>query len=244
MGRPKMQKIIKKGVLGLAFSMLPVQAVAQLQGRSFFCPRSQGVNAARELVGWQTHINQYRTYNCDESWPPPQYNYGSFSITPEYTRSFRTEQLAEYFFGCQTIKFSGSRVSGRGKQDVLADYFGLPIDFESKVTLKPRIDTFLIDFNWYYSFNSWIEGMYVRLHVPFVHAQWDLDLKECISNQGELRHIAGYMSSVVINRDDLLVSVGEAFKGVKKFGDMREPLKFGKIDGKQSTTQLADIELA
>jgi len=241
---PKMKKIIKKETLGLALLMIPAQVGAQLQGKSFFNLRSQGVNAARELVGWQTYINQHRTYNCGDSSLPPQHNYGSFSLTPEYTRSFRAEQLAEYFFGCQTIKFTGSRVAEREKQDILADYFGLPTDFESKVTVKPRIDTFLIDFNWYYSFNFWIEGMYVRAHVPFVHAQWDINLKECISNQGRLRHIAGYMSPVVINRDDLLVSVEEAFKGVKKFGDMREPFKFGKIDGKQSTTQLADIELA
>jgi len=239
-----MNKIIKKRVVGLVLLMMPVQVAAQLQGKSFFYPRSQGVNAARELVGWQTYINQYSTYSCGDSSLPPKCNYGSFSVTPEYIRSFRAEQLAEYFFGCQTIKFMGSRVNERGKQDILADYFGLPTDFESKVTLKPRIDTFLTDFNWYYGFNSWIEGMYVCVHVPFVHTRWDLNLKEYVSNQGTLRHIAGYMSPVVINRDDLLVSIEEAFKGVKKFGDMRKPFKFGKIDGKQSTTQLADIELA
>jgi len=228
-----MKIIIKKRVLGLLLLTIATYADARLTGRSFFSPRSQGVNAARQLVGWQPYINQYCTRN-----------YGSFTITPEFTRSFRPNQLAEYFFGCPTVTFTGSRVADRGNQDIFADYFGLPFDFESSVKFTPRIETFLVDFDWYYGFDSWAKGMYVRLHVPFVNTRWDLNVTESIKSPGELRYIGGYMSADVINRVNLLASVKEAFKGIKKVGDMREPFKFGKIDGKQTTTQLADIELA
>lgn len=39
-------------------------------------PRSQGLNGARELVGWQSQINQWNRED----------NYGSFSVTPEFTK--------------------------------------------------------------------------------------------------------------------------------------------------------------
>ena len=59
-----------------------------LRGKTFLAPRSQSVNAARELVLWHGYINQY----CQDF-------YGAFSITPEYGHSFRPERLAEYFLG-------------------------------------------------------------------------------------------------------------------------------------------------
>ena len=43
----------------------------------YLAPRSQGINGARELVGWQTQINKWDMCSI----------YGSFSITPEYTQN-------------------------------------------------------------------------------------------------------------------------------------------------------------
>lgn len=51
--------------------------------------RSQGFNANRELVGWQTQINRFDMCNF----------YGSFSVTPEYTRSFWPNSIASCLFG-------------------------------------------------------------------------------------------------------------------------------------------------
>ena len=54
-----MEIIIKKRVFGLLLLTIVTYADARLTGRSFFSPRSQGVDAARQLVGWQPYINQY-----------------------------------------------------------------------------------------------------------------------------------------------------------------------------------------
>ena len=78
--------------------------------------RSQGFNGARELVGWQTQINKYDMGN----W------YGSFSVTPEYTQSFRANRITEWLFcdaltnvsadvgqnheQCKGIKIQGTKV--------------------------------------------------------------------------------------------------------------------------------------
>ncbi len=50
--------------------------------------RSQSENAARELVLWQTQINK----SCMDEF------YGSFSITPEYTRTFQGWKITRMLF--------------------------------------------------------------------------------------------------------------------------------------------------
>ena len=55
-----------------------------LHGKTFLAPRSQSVNAARELTLWHRYINLY----CQDF-------YGAFSITPEYSHSFRPERIVQ-----------------------------------------------------------------------------------------------------------------------------------------------------
>jgi hypothetical protein len=54
----------------------------------YFSIRSQGLNAARELAGWTNHIHLYDQGGI----------YGSFSITPEFTRSFKSRHITECLF--------------------------------------------------------------------------------------------------------------------------------------------------
>jgi hypothetical protein len=51
-------------------------------------PRSQGINGARELVGWQSQINKWDMCTM----------YGSFSITPEFTKTFKSNRITEALF--------------------------------------------------------------------------------------------------------------------------------------------------
>jgi len=106
----------------------------------FLATRSQSVNAARELVGWQQYINKY---DVDSA-------YGAFSIAVEYTNTFKADQIAKFFFGrdltfsnyegsdkSRTLLIQGSTVQDRDSRAWLADYFGLPTDFESRVRFNP-----------------------------------------------------------------------------------------------------------
>jgi len=181
----------------------------------YFSIRSQSKNAARELAGagWNTQINLC----CMDEW------YGNFSITPEYTKSFRPCRIAQCLFGCfdnccgpcgpcdnacspcgscydnccndsYRINISGSHVDNRGACDWLADYFGLPPDYQSCVTFEPRIDNFLIDFNLYLGLDEWCKGLYFRIHAPVVHTKWDLNMCECVQAAGEANHPVGYFN--------------------------------------------------
>ena len=156
--------------------------------------RSQGVNAARELVGWQTQINKADMCNT----------YGSFSITPEYTRSFETKGLAKCLFGdaarlncCDhpTLYIQGSKVTARNTRALMADNFYLPTDYDGIVTVAPRIENFLIDFNMYIGKDICEQGFYFRMHGPVTYTRWGLNFDEDILNPGSNAYDPGYFTN-------------------------------------------------
>lgn len=159
--------------------------------------RSQGENAARELILWQSGINLY----CHEDF------YGSFSITPEYSRTLKPDKLAKALFcdaintdcgdaRCAMFTVQGSQVANRNPHSLLAEYFGLPLDYSSTVTVQPRIENFLIDFNFYFGFDNWYEGLYLRVHAPLVHTRWDLNFCETVTSFGTANYPLGYFNGV------------------------------------------------
>ena len=103
-------------------------AIYQANVVPYIRDRSQGIDGARELVGWQSQINRYDKDSF----------YGSFSITPEYTRSFFGNRTSECLFGdalvndacckeynnisptccesCPRIKIQGSKLLNRDQR--------------------------------------------------------------------------------------------------------------------------------
>lgn len=213
--------------------LITSNADALTQVKSFLSPRPQTTNAARELVGWQSYINL-------PVYEPLCGNYGSLTITPEYTQTFRAQEITELFFSTDQLTFSGSRVTDRGEDDILADYFGLPTDFESCVIFFPQARSGILDLNYYVGLDSWHHGFYFRSHTSLVYMRTDMGLCERVIEPGSLNYPAGYASSTLITPATMNATVAEAFKGVQSVGDI-EPLRYGKIGCPQARTTLADI---
>jgi len=214
-------------------------AVGRCDGYPFLLPRSQSVNAARELVGWQPFINKY---DMDSY-------YEAFSVAVEYTRTFREERLAQFFFGndlvdcCNTLLIQGSAVENRNSKAWLADYFGLSRDFSSKVTFCPRIQNVMVDLNWYQGLDEWAEGLYFRIHAPITWTKWELRMCECITAEGTMDFPAGYMAPDVVELADLAPNFTTAIAGCHTWGDMQSPLCYGIMSNcKQTKTRLSDIQ--
>lgn len=206
---------------------------AVLFGRSFLSPRSQSVDAARDLVGWQDFINLYQ---------PDRSAYQATAITPMYASMFHSEKTAEYFFGTNTLLFSGSAYPVRGSDDILADYFGLPTDFHSRVVFEPSVHTTSVDLAWYYGLDAYLQGAYLRVHAPVVRTTWAMDLCEQIESSGTNPYPAGYMASTVVNRSQMNASVREALSGSKSVGDI-EAIRYGLVTGAHTRVGLSDIQL-
>jgi len=188
----------------------------------YYSIRSQSQNAARQIVGagWNTNINICET-NC---WN------GIFSIIPEYSKTVRPGKISQCLFGspqnfppcdectnacnpCKnrnlhSIHISGSQSEARNPGDWLADYFGLPTDYVGCVSFEPYIENFLVDFSFYIGLDSWIKGLFFKIHAPITHTRWDLNCCECMQESivgcgryeknGGNPHWPGYFSSTVI----------------------------------------------
>jgi len=190
----------------------------------YLAPRSQGINGARELVGWQSQINKWDMCCM----------YGSFSITPEYTRTFKPNRITEALFGdalvantsccptscdpccddrhdndcgCNTILIQGTKVADRNAKALMAENFYLPSDYSSEITLKPRVENFLVDLNYYQGLDEWVEGMYFRIHTPITWTRWDLNYCEKIVAAGTQPMDPGYFNNTYTpaNPDDVNV---------------------------------------
>ncbi len=168
-------------------------------------PRSQSFNAARQIVGWDNYywgINRKPQNSRYNSW------YTSLNLTFEYTRTFRDNRLAKALFGnnlicgvcddASAIQIMGSAVSSRPSNAWLADYFGLPMDFQSTVSFKPSITNYILDFNWYAGLDNWVQGLYFWVYGPFVHTNWNLNAKENITAKGTTGYFQGYFSSATV----------------------------------------------
>lgn len=192
----------------------------------YYSIRSQSENAARELVGagWNTQIN---LPDADDVYGnlsvTPEY---TRSFRPRRICDCLFGCLANCCGSCCScgtscstscnpccnpcgpccdndccrIRISGSQVTNRGCCDWLADYFGLPTDYQSCVIFEPRIENFLVDFNLYFGMDKWCKGLYIRVHAPVVYTRWDLNMCECIENPGTNDHWFGYFNDGLMTR--------------------------------------------
>lgn len=159
-------------------------------------PRSQSLNNARQMVGWNNTMWGIHR-------PEQTERFGSMNIAFAYNQTFRNDRIAYCLFGddldCSdcgpSITIQGSAVANRSSKAWLADYFGLPRDFQSTVSFNPRIQNFLVDFSFYAGLDEWVSGLYVKAYAPFVHTRWRLNATEAISETGSLAYFQGYFDS-------------------------------------------------
>ena len=247
----KKYALMKRNWVSLLVVLVQYQLIMSTSN-SLIIPRSQSVDAARELVGWQNLINR-----CNEDC-----FYGAFSFTAEYEQNFRGAQLARCMFGqdvtptvsgmfcaesCNNdayamLTISGSQAATRGANDWLADYFGLGTNFRSVVTFAPRIQNAIFDFNFYVGLDEWAQGLFFRMHFPIVWTKWSLRATEYVVTPGTNPDYVGYMNSAINSTGSgLLVGIPSgnlpqtflsAVSGLNgTFGDVTQDFQFGIIGG-------------
>ena len=189
--------------------------------------RSQGANTARELVGWQWELNK----------PEMCENYGTSYLAFEFQRSFRESDLAQALFGSCSLDFAGSAIEDRLPNELLADYFGLATDFRGSIFFKPRIENYILDLGLFFGLDSCVQGLYLRFHVPFVHARSTIDRNcgNCVTIESGSHNEDGtlktfrecYMGDQEV---DTAETIKQALSGNFLFGDMNEPWCGGKFE--------------
>lgn len=190
-----MKQLLTRALVGIGLSVISVHAIP------FYTMRSQSVNIAREMVGWEQEINRC---SADDQW------YSSLSITPEYAQSFNPKSITKCLFapdlcrddeGGLLLRIQGSLFPNRMPQAWLADYFGLPEDFNGSIRFNPRISNVMVDINWYLGLDNLLHGLYVRMHAPLVRTSWQLNPCET-SDKGVRGYPAGYFTGALASGID------------------------------------------
>jgi len=205
-----MQQYKKKVYLFLAFIYSPL--IANSNVSPYIRIRSQGTNAARALQGWTPFI--HRT-DCTEL-------YQVLAVTPSYSKSNKAGRMAENLFGrvvrgskwdVASLTIAGSGVEDRNKEcDLFADYFGLPRDYKSEILLKPRIDNFIAELDWYLGLDNFAPGLWMRVRMPITYTRWDLNYCEEIKDRGTANHQPGYFNdAVTLGTEDPAGTYANAF---------------------------------
>ena len=206
-----------------------IEGVGKINGRTFLTPRSQSENTAREFAGWASFINKYNERNV----------YGTWSITPEYTHSFKAQRLAHYFFSTDVLGISGSQVVARDDQDLLADYFGLAPNFQSTVLVEPIMQNIIAECAGYIGWRTF----YLRLHTAVAQARTYMKLSENVLNNGVGSQFpAEYMDVDAVTPPFTSFKQAMRSRGVS-YGQV-QPLNYGHICcDTQTYTALADIHI-
>ena len=202
--------------------------------KTFFLPRSQGTNTARWLVGWERFLAPFKDHVQN----------GNINLVIEYSHSFDSKIISEYLFGSQCLSFKGSEVPNRDpNRDIMADYFGLAPDFQGKICFKPKIQNVIAEVNYYLALDSWIKGLYARIHFPLTVTFWDLGSK-IVEKKEKVRPIFPecYMSTNTSVYTQTLSNLKQALSGFGLFGNMTTPFNFGQFPFKElHKTGIADI---
>ena len=207
-------------------------------------PRSHSVDSARDIVGVTRYINLYDQEQL----------YGCWAFTFEYQQSIRSNDILRTLFGADIIddkkpfiQISGSQSGDRDTTDWLADYFGLPTDFKSKITFNPKVSSFIFDISFYLGLDEWCDGLYFWVHAPLVHTRWKLGFAEEIIQAGTNSYSPGYFGPSSVPRSQLVKDFTSfaSGAGTPNLGPnvFFNPLEKAKIvGGTRTKTRLSDIQ--
>jgi hypothetical protein len=205
--------------------------------------RSQSSTTPRNLVGTVEIVTAFEPGELKNT----RFD-GFVSVTPEYQQSFRSNRISQCLFGsdlisrddCPRLLINGSQVKNRAHQSWLADYFGLPPDYESIVEFSPVIQDYIVDFSFFLRWNNLIS---LFVSFPFVYTKRSLDIHETVITPGIAPYAAGYFAPQAISRNQLSPNFTSFISGFNAPPNI-QPLRYGKMTPNPLTkTGLADVQI-
>ena len=199
-------------------------------GKTFFHSRSESKNNAQLYAGLANLI----TTGYDEC------SYGVVWATAEIERSFDRSGIGRYLFFNGTDTMKTGTANGPGV-DIFANNFLLNDNFNSAITARPHVTNQLININLFSSLDFIYPGLYFLAHVPYLRTEWSIDFKETVSTAGTViaANTLGNPTSISAPFNSMI----EAWNGQATFGQVLQPLRFARVDGKQKASHMADVEL-
>lgn len=199
-------------------------------GKTFYNPRSPGLNKAQESSGVARFIGPSETCSVD----------GFIDITSEFGISFNKAAIGQFIFfnGSSTMKTGTAAGPG---VDIFGPNFLLNDNFTDAITARPQVKTEVLDFGFYCSLDPVTDGFYALANIAICWAFWDVDLTESVSFIGTT--IQAFELGNPVAEAAPFNTLIDAWNGQATFFDVKEPLQFARINGTQKKFSGSDIEL-
>ncbi|MFH0898856.1 MAG: hypothetical protein V1855_04720, partial [bacterium] len=206
--------------------------------KTFLSPRAVGVNKAMEYTTWNNHI-----YTKWESEPTNIKSH--IQVTPFYQASTDQDDIGRYFGignGSNTFKVGGEDAVIAKTADIRVAYL---IDGggsgNATVTFEPEQEVFGVRLDYFQCINRPIKGLFFKASTVVAHVQNDVNLKVTDEKKTNLSLKSGALFGMAdFFAGKVKVAAGDADGNT----DIQNPLTHAKIDGSQSETGIADIDLA
>ena len=230
---------IKLLAIAMLLSVVTVNANTAAGGSiSPFMPVAMNGTAVSNL-GWSGSIYQH---DSDEL-------RACFKVQLEYGANNKRAKLGAYFTPTATNVFRVGPVDTNGTTNSTTDIAGINLlmtdGFDSgDVTFLPKAQDLIVDFGMYVDLAEWLDGLYFRSHVPLQNARWEIEITEGAirTAQDAVFGVGEVANDAVATLVSPYANVTAALKGDKTVGDSTL-WSYGKIDGKQTTTKVGDINL-
>lgn len=237
--------------------------------------RSQGRNTARKVIGMTNLVDQnYEDSKCnwafdltleyDRSFHPQYISdalFGesliNFPVTPVTTPTTATNSCKKkcdnnsrtlLIQGFNTGEGADTDKPTKNAKSWMAENFFLPNDYQSAITFKPLVQNILVNFDFYFGFDRWCNGLYMRLYGPVVNNRTNLEATENTIAKGADApdaYSAGFIRPTAVPRSDLFDNALEFFAGNPlTITDVKyDPLLFAKMNGcgNKSKTGFAEL---
>jgi hypothetical protein len=174
-----------------------------LYGKTFFSFRPQDSDSSRRILTWfnadyvpKVHSTQDDTCSWPKTGGYQKMRY-MFAISPQYTRSFDPNDIAQWFFfnGCdemtvgipneyETFDIDGSQIglSLGTSYDIETDSLFLTPGKIGSVWAKPFVENYIIDLDFWYDLSSWHDNLWSRLECPIVYMKTNMMM--CATGRG------------------------------------------------------------
>ncbi|MEX0671909.1 MAG: hypothetical protein WD068_00985 [Candidatus Babeliales bacterium] len=205
-----------------------------------FAIRSQASNTARTLLGRakDVHLAGY-----------PDTSYHVANVTIGGSKTFRKDdQIGTYFSPACNNPCSkcGPCVTFGGNNEKVIDIRSA--DFGTSCTgslcLCPKVSNIIAELDWFVGLHAFCEGLFFDIHIPVVHSRWSSGADSCTGSCSDF-FAPGLMDSSTTQSTPVGTNcIADAVIGNFTWGDVFEPMHFGKISSKTLTkTGLADLQL-
>jgi hypothetical protein len=188
---------------------------------------------------------------------------GYASILAEYNHSFDRDETGKYLFfnGTNTMTFGTVNYITPGVQTAAlpgVDFFVENIflnnnavastmpGYSAKLTTLPDVTNVVVDIDFHLNFDEWVCGLCFDIHAPINWTRWDMNFRENDLNAG-VNIIANTFGNTMATPSPI-TTLKQGFNGqvldTADFPLLKQKLNFGRVDGAQTKTRLADVEAA